>query len=166
MQSKLRVLERHRNKLELDGEKQQTQAIAEYNADFSKSEAQASELYDFAGKPESEGGKRMSEIEADMLATGDPLYFAADKPLRIAQMVAREMNIAPKRKGAAPAPAKPAAPAAVATPVKPKSVLPGGSSRTVPATTTPANTMAQEISAAKTIAELRAVKKKYGFPDS
>ena len=163
MANKSRLLERHRMKLELDGEKQQVRAAADYDQGFRSSEAKAAELYDFASKPDSAGAKRMLEIEAELQDLDDPLHYSPDKPLKIAQMVAAELNIAPRRKGTPAAPAKPAVPA---VPPAKKNVLPTGASRTAPTTATPANTMNQEIAAAKTLGELRAVKKKYGFPES
>lgn len=38
----------------------------------------------------------MLEIEADLLANDDPLYYDPNKPLIIAQMVGKEMRVAPK----------------------------------------------------------------------
>ena len=101
----------------------------------------------------------MIEIEGALEETGDPLFDDPNKPLRIAQMVANEMHIAPRKKGAAPAPA----PAAPAAPAQKKGILPAGGSRTVPATNTkPADVV--EVSKITTQAELRAFNKKHGLP--
>lgn len=121
----IRQLDRHRVKIERDAEQQQAQEVTRYNQQFDRAEVQAGELYEFARNPDSEGAKRMREIEQELKATGSPLYDSPDKPLKLAHMVAAEMNIAPRRKGAPPAPAKPAA-----APAPKKQVLPGGS--TVP----------------------------------
>jgi hypothetical protein len=124
----IRAHDRHRLNLERQAERQQQEAATSYDRDFSAAESKAVELYEFAGNPESPGAQRMREIEAQLRANEDPLYYAANKPLKIAQMVAAEMNIAPRRKGATTPPAKAAAP--VPAP-KPKQVIPTGSSRTV-----------------------------------
>ena len=75
----------------------------------------------------------MVEIEQLLEETNDPLYRDPNKPLIVAQMAARELRIAPKAKGTAPAvkpTLKPAAPAV--PPAKPKGMLPAGGSTTAP----------------------------------
>lgn len=126
---KLEDLIQHRSSLERQGERQQAEAVQGYERQFTSSTARAEEFYAFAADPASPGGKRMKEIDDAMEEMGDPLFHSADKPLRIAQMVAAEMNIAPRRKGAPPAPVKTAVPAA---PKQNKQVLPSGSARTTP----------------------------------
>ena len=69
-----------------------------YNRQYSASLGKAIELYDFAADPKSEGGKRMIEIDLALRANGDPLYADPNKPLIIAQMVAKEKRISPKLK--------------------------------------------------------------------
>ncbi len=161
---RLRKLDRHRANLEKDAAKQESEAITSYASGFAASESKASELYDFASKPDSAGGKRMLEIENDLKENDDPLYNDPNKPLRIAQMVAAELGIAPRKKGA-PTPAPAAKPAAPVAPVAKKGVVPSGASRTtVPVTTKPA--IDAEILAAKNPYELRKVKEKYGIPVS
>ncbi len=158
----LRRLDRHRGNLEKEAAKQESEAITSYARGFATSESKAAELYDFASKPESAGGKRMIEIENDLKDNGDPLYNDPNKPLRIAQMVAAELGIAPRRKGA-PTPAPAAKPAATAAPVAKKGVVPSGASRTTqPVSTKPA--IDAEVLAAKNPWELRKVKEKYGIP--
>lgn len=132
-QRQIRRLDLHRFGLERQAERKQAEAVASYEKGFSESEAKAAELYAFANDPESPAGKRMAEIEESMKEMGDPLYFSPEKPLKIAQMVAAEFNIAPRKKGAAAAPVKPAAPPATPPAItKPKQMLPTGGSRTVP----------------------------------
>ena len=157
--SSLRVLERQRVDIQNNAREQQVQAAADYNRKFTDSEAKAAELYEFASNPESAGAKRMQEIDAAMKETNDPLYGAADKPLRIAQMVAAELNIAPRRKGAPTAPVKPAAPAA---PAPKKQVLPGGS--TAPAAPQPPPIDAK-IAQVNSVHGLRQVYKELGIPN-
>src|ERR1019366_6239096 len=69
---------------------------AAYDRAFDASEEKAIRLYDFVSDPNSVGRKRMLEIEADLLANDDPLYYDPNKPLIIAQMVGKEMRVAPK----------------------------------------------------------------------
>lgn len=139
----------HRSSIERSAEREQQQAVAKYDADFDASEAKATELYAFVSDPAHPASKRMKEIEATLKATDDPLYYSPNKPLKVAQMVAAELNIAPKSKIATPA--KPAA--APATPAPKKGVVPSGSSRTVPPAPKPA--IDPEISSIQTMNDLR-----------
>lgn len=155
----LRRLDRQRTKLERDGEVQQREQATAYETAFSASESKATALYEFASKPDSPAGKRMIEIEEALRDTEDPRYYSPNKPLLIAQMVAAEMNIAPKSKTAAPA--KPAAPAG---PVPPKKqVLPVGGSRTATTGAPAQSALHTEITGITTMAQLRSVQKKLGI---
>lgn len=69
---------------------------AAYDRAFDISDAEAVRLYDFVSDPNSVGHKRMLEIEADLLAKNDPIYYDPNKPLIIARMVAAELHIAAK----------------------------------------------------------------------
>ncbi len=75
---------------------EEQRAIADYNRQFDASQSRAEALYEFARDANSPGGKRMLEIDATLRANNDPLYCDPNKPLIIAQMVAKEMGIAPK----------------------------------------------------------------------
>lgn len=154
-----RKLDRHRLQLKEDGQRQQAEQAASYDRQFQASEARATELYAFASDPNSPGGKRMLEIEADLKANGDPLYNSPDKPLRVAQMVAAEMAIAPRKKGAPAAPAKPAAPVAAAPK---KGIIPTGGSRTTPPTQTPESVVTSKVAEVKNPHQLRAFMKTLG----
>lgn len=165
MDRTLRRLDRHRLNVERDGQAKAQQAVTVYENNFDASTKRAVELYDFASKPESPLGKRMVEIEEALKEADDPLYYSPDKPLKIAQMVATENNIAPRKKGA-PA-AKPADKPAVkptekAAEVK-KGILPGGDSRTKPVATQKTGVEA-EIPGISTLKDLRATYKKLGLP--
>lgn len=152
-------LAQHRTQLERQEEKQVVQQAQAYERDFTKSEARAVELFEFAGKPDSPGGKRMIEIEEALRETGDPRWHDPNKPLLIAQMVAREMNIPPRsKKAAAPAPA-----AAPATAQPKKQVLPTGASRTTPVTA-PVNETAKRFEGIKTMKDLQEVYRSLGIP--
>lgn len=149
----IRKLDAHKVALERQSQERQAQQLARYNQQFDASLAQATELYEFAKNENSPGALRMREIEQELKATGSPLYDSADKPLKIAHMVAAELNIAPRRKGAAPAPAKPAA-----VPAPKKQVLPGG--QTVPvAPQKPA--IEAKIQGVKTVHDLRRVQEEF-----
>lgn len=157
-------LAQHRESLQRQAERQETQQAAAYERQFAESEAKAADLYEFASNPESPGGRRMLEIDQALEDTGDPRFHSPNKPLLIAQMVAAELNIAPKSKKSAAVAPKPAAPApGTPAPGKPKSqVIPGGDSRTAPAA--PAkNEIDTLIAAARTPAEVLALHKRLGI---
>ena len=140
----IRRLDRHRLTIERQAEQQAAQQVARYNQAFDAAESQAQELYEFARNADSPGAIRMREIEQELKLTGSPLYESPDKPLKIAHMVAAELNIAPRSKKAATAAPKPVAP-----PAPKKQVLPGGS--TVPvATNTTESARIAKIQAAVT----------------
>lgn len=155
-----RKLDRHRLQLKEDGQRHQAEQAASYDRQFAASETKATELYAFASDPESPGAKRMLEIEATLKSNGDPLYNSPDKPLRVAQMVAAEMAIAPRKKGAPAAPAKAAVPPAV--PAQKKGILPGGSSRTTPPTQTPESVVTSKVADVKNPHQFRAYMKTLG----
>lgn len=157
LNAKLIQLTQHRSTLERRGEQEKVQQERQYNERFESSVAKATDLYAFAADPASPGGKRMLEIDADLKANDDPLYYSPDRPLKIAQMVAAELNIAPKKKGQ-PAPA----PAAVPAPAAPKKgIVPQGSSRTVPPAPKPA--VDPEIASIQTPLDLRKQFKRFGI---
>lgn len=161
MSDKLEDLLQHRVVLERRAERQQLESERSYETKFTASEAKATELYDFASKPDSEGGKRMKEIEADLEANGDPLFHDPDKPLRIAQMVARELSIAPRRKGAT-APVK-AAPSATPMPGPKKGIVPSGASRTTPVPVNAQPAVISEVQKARNPYELKKALKQFGI---
>lgn len=161
LSDKIDDLNNHRFELQRQGEKKQVAAASAYDQQFSASEGRAADLYEFAGDPKSTGGKRMAEIDADLEKNGDPLFNSPDKPLRIAQMVAAELSIAPRRKGAPAAPAKAAAPV---VPPQKKQVLPGGNSRTTPLPVNQPSAIDAEIKATpNTVQGLRVLRKKLGL---
>jgi hypothetical protein len=160
--NQIRALDRQRLTLEREGERQQLTQAAEYENAFTASETRAAQFYPFAADPNSPLGQRMVEIEESLQALGDPLYNDPNKPLIIAQMVAKENNIAPRKPGqrtATPAP-KPVAPAPKPAP---KGMLPSGASRAAPAAAT--NPLADKISAARTPQELNQIMKSLGKRD-
>lgn len=162
IERQMRKLDRHRVDLDRQAERQQVENAASYDRSFDTSHTQATKLYDFADKPESPGGKRMAEIDADLEANGDPLFHSPDKPLRIAQMVAAELKIAPRRPGKPAAPATAAAPA-TGTPAPKKQVLPGGGSRTTPPPVNQPSAIDTKIKGVRSINDLRAIRKEMGL---
>jgi len=126
--TEIRKLERHIGDLKLGEIKSESQTRAQFNEKLDQSKAKAVELYDFVTKDGPEIA-RMEEIDQILKDSGDPLYDSPDKPLRLAQMVAREMGIAPKGKTVKkPAVVKPGQPPRKKSPVQPASA----SARTAP----------------------------------
>ncbi len=156
----MRQLDRHRFTLEREGERNLAKQESDYNSAYSASETKAVDLYEFVGKPDSDGFKRMAEIDTALKENNDPLYASPDKPLRVAQMVAAELKIAPKRKGAPVTPAKAAAP--VVTPAPKKQILPGGGSRTTPQTVNPTTAVADSVSKINSVHDVRKYLKSIG----
>jgi|GEM_PF-1906834 len=99
-----------------------------YDESFDAATAKAHGLYDFLKDSKSAAMVRLREIDATLKENGDPLFNDPDKPLKLAQMVASELRIAPKsKKTAAPSKeAKKSAPVESAQKVQ----LASGSSRT------------------------------------
>ena len=157
----LEDLIQHRSDLQRNSEREQARAEQTYNQQWKTAEARAVEIYPDAARADTAFGKRMIEIEKSLEELGDPLFTDPEKPLRIAQMVAREMNIAPKKKGAPVAPAKAAAP--VAAPAVKKGILPGGASRTTPPPVNQPPAIQQEIQNIKSVTDLRQMRKKLGL---
>lgn len=92
----------------------ESQKLATHNATFGESVAKATDLYPDFGNENSEFYIRCKEIDETLRDTEDPRYYDANKPLMVAQMAAREMNIAPM---SASRKAQIAQPAAKAQPV-------------------------------------------------
>lgn len=116
-------------------------AISEYDAKFDAAQSKATALYEFVGQADSTEAKRMLEIDAQLKESGDPLFNDPEKPLILAQMVAREFRVAPKTPGKSST--KPAT-EAKAAPAQTKKVAPiaSGNSRTA---SNASNTAGQQI---------------------
>lgn len=126
---KIEALKDHKTTLRDQAQQTATQAQAVYDTAYGEAENKAGAIYDFVNQPDSEAYKRMVEIDRQLQELKDPTYDSPDKPFKIAQMVAREMSIAPKSPTAKAAGVKPAA---TAPKVIPKTVSPvaSGASRT------------------------------------
>ncbi len=164
IEEQIEQLMEHRSTLQANAARAETEKASAYGTAWAAADAKAVTLYPFASDPNSAGAKRMLEIDADLKANGDPLYNSPDKPLKLAQMAAAELNIAPARKGTTPAP-KPPAGAAPAVIAPKRQVLPGGGSHTTPA---PANTKPADVARVegiKTLSDLRAERKRLGLPE-
>lgn len=160
----LRRSDRHRSNLERQEVTQASETHNRYNQEYDQSEARAVEHYPDAGKPESDFGKRMVEIEASLKELDDPLYHDAQKPLRIAQMVAKEMGIAPRKKGQSPAPASQPAAAPVPKPAVPApkgNLVPSGGSRSTPPPAKPA--VDERVTKVSNIEDLRKLQRELGI---
>lgn len=145
----LRRLDRHRGDLQRQESEAAAQQEATYRDTFAASEAAVLERYPQASDPNSAFHKRMMEIDEDNELRGSVLYYDPKRTEIIADMVAVEMRVAPRRKGSPAAPAKPAATTPPAT-AKPKQVIPGGASRTTPVTTAPQQETVKQIANIKT----------------
>jgi hypothetical protein len=142
--------------------RQKSQAATEYAQGYEASEQLAVETYRFASVPTSEAGKRMAEIDAALERNNDPLFNDPNKPMIVAQMVAREFSIAPMSKNAAK-PGKPA-PVVPPAPAQKKGILPSGSDRTAaPTTPSTPNAEVAQIAGINQMKDLKAFYKSKGI---
>lgn len=84
-----------------EAESEQEQRL-EWEQTLEASKARAVEAYPDTTNAQSALVLKMVEIDAQLKEDGNPLFHAADKPLKLAQMAANELGIAPRRQGAAP----------------------------------------------------------------
>jgi hypothetical protein len=82
---------------------------AKWNQVLETSKAKAVELYPDVTNPESELVQKMVEIDGLLKETGNDLFYAPEKPLKLAQMAANELGIAPKIARATKVTSKPTA---------------------------------------------------------
>jgi hypothetical protein len=75
---------------------QQAQDAARFETTVSTSKTRAVELYPDVTKAESPLVQKMIEIDARLKDSENPLYYSADKPLKVAQMAANELGIPPR----------------------------------------------------------------------
>ena len=68
----------------------------QHDTAFQASASRATELFPDFEKPDSAFYVRCMEIDEALRVTEDPRYFEADKPLLVARMAARELNLAPQ----------------------------------------------------------------------
>lgn len=152
-------------KTERETSQRESQAAAKYDADFDASAKRASELYEFAADPKSEGAIRMREIDAALKDTNDPLYFSPNKPLVIAQMVGRELRIAPKLNGKkSTTQGKPVVASKEPATQKPKSVITEGGASTTPQTKGSQSKFDESVGKVTTLADLNRIRKELGLP--
>lgn len=157
------ALKEHRVDLREQGRLAQTEAQQRYNQTFDAATQRAVATYEFAGQPESEGGKRIAEIDTELKDSGDPLYHDPNKPMILAQMVAKELLIAPRKKEAKAATGKPAAEsrkAETAAPAAKKPVMiASGESRTAARAANETDQVSKMIAEARTPRELEMAEK-------
>jgi len=138
------------------GEREKEDAVTaqtEHDAGFDDSADSASNLFpDFANEG-SDFYKRCSEIDEALKDTDDPRYYDADKPLMVAQMAAKELQIAPASdKRSTPAPKKAEEPQQVASspqPARTEKLAPipaaSGESRTASGSTGATATLTEQL---------------------
>lgn len=126
------------------------------------SKTRAVELYADVAVADSALCQRMVQIDQDLQDNDDPLYFSPDKPLKLAQMAAADLGIAPKSTKAAPAPAAPAPKAEAlrhAAP-KPAPVVPAsGNARTTSTTQPKAGQLEAEIDRVNDVGDYKSLVK-------
>lgn len=112
------------------------------------SKTRAVELYADVAVADSALCQRMVQIDQDLQDNDDPLYFSPDKPLKLAQMAAADLGIAPKSKAATaqPQPSAPKPEAIRHAAPKPAPVVPAsGNARTTSTTQPKAGQLEAEI---------------------
>lgn len=77
-------------------------ADAQMSAEFEDSLADATELYPEFSKEGTSFFAKCREIDEALQITNDPRYYESDKPMLVAQMAARELNVIPVVAGSAP----------------------------------------------------------------
>lgn len=96
LMEQLDALKDQKNQLAL---KQQEKAITEEQAFYAEADRFAKEavaLYPDSGNPDSALAKEMARIDRDLIATDNPLIYDPKKALRVAQMAANNLSIAPR----------------------------------------------------------------------
>lgn len=162
----IEALRDHRVTLREQAGKAVSAAQAKYDEAFNAAEAKAGDLYDFVKQADSAGFKRMAEIDQQLEANGDPLFHSPDKALKLAQMVAAELAIAPKAPGAKATQAAKVVVAVKAAEVAPKKTVPpvvaaSGASRTSTASTQ-GDALTAKIKGLRTPADLEAFVDSFG----
>jgi hypothetical protein len=169
LDNEIDALREHKSTLRESEARAASAEQAKYDNEFNASTKKAGELYDFVKQPDSAAYKRMQEIDRQLEASDDPLHRSPNKPLKVAQMVAAEMAIAPRALGAKPAAGavtkvtQPARPATTQAKTVPPVVAASGASRTS-TSSTQGGELSQMIHSAKTPADLEAIRAKLGAP--
>ena len=141
--------------IEVLGEREQEDAItaqAEHDSGFDNSAEKAADLFPDFFNEDSDFYKLCSEIDEALKETNDPRYFDADKPLMVAQMAAKELQVAPasgKRKGAVQKTAEPQQVASSPQPARTEKLAPipaaSGASRTASGSTGATATLTEQL---------------------
>jgi|GEM_PF-6577146 len=129
----------------------------QHDQTFESSVNEASKLFPDFGNENSEFYERCKEIDQALYDTGDPRYYDAEKPMMVAQIAAKELNIAPgassRQQAAAIArqQAPPQQTQQTSSPQPPRTERPGqlpaasGASRTSGAPTGAAASLAEQV---------------------
>lgn len=159
LDNEIDALREHRMTLRSKEAEKASEEQRAYNEAFDAAHKKAASLYDFVTQKDSAGFKRMAEIDRQLEENGDPLFNDPNKALKIAQMAAKELLIAPKSAKAVVA--KPAAAPANSMATVKKGVPPvaSGASRTATGSTQGAR-ISEEIDAIRTPADMERFLKK------
>jgi len=101
LQDKLFDLQQQEFRLTREADTKASRAQQEFHTTVDVSQRKALELYPDVAKADSPLVRRMEEIDADLQDSGNPLFDSPDKYLKIAQMAANDLGVAPKSKKAA-----------------------------------------------------------------
>lgn len=96
LDEKIEALKEHIGSLKQAEALNRQEQESRWNQTLEMSKAKAVELYPDVTNSESELVKKMVELDAILKETGNDLFYSPDKPLRLAQMAANELGIAPK----------------------------------------------------------------------
>jgi hypothetical protein len=151
------VIGRDLRQMETSVQNQQLNArhaeVARFNDQADASKVRAIELYPDVTIADSALVKKMIEIDAELKASGNPLFDSADKPLKLTQMAANELGMAPRSKAAA------ASPQPVVKPTRPaQPPFAPGSARTTSASV-PTGQLEEKLSKISSVEELEAAKR-------
>jgi hypothetical protein len=106
LRRQIKALEKEAKAAEILQIKQQEQESTRFENTVSTSKSRAVELYPDVTKAESPLVQKMIEIDNRLKESDNPLYFSAEKPLKVAQMAANELGIPPRDLRQKPSPSK------------------------------------------------------------
>jgi len=125
LDDKIEDLREHIAELKVSTTSKEAEAQQARLEEFESAKARTVELYPDVTQKDSPLVQKMHEIDAALKENGDDLFYSPEKPLKLAQMAARELGIAPRTAAKA---TKPATPAAKRPPAKPQ--IASGAART------------------------------------
>jgi hypothetical protein len=96
LEEQIDALKDQRAELAIKVKQQQTSQEQQFYAAAAQSEQKAIELYPDAADPNSALSKEMARIDKELLSTDNPLIYDSNKALRVTQMAANNLRIAPR----------------------------------------------------------------------